>query len=190
MNKHHFPRGRHGGRHHKPVHKHKKPGWLSEMMGRRGPRIERGEIRYLILDTLVEKERHGYDIMQNIQEKAGGMYSPSSGTLYPALQMLEDLELISSRKDGKRRVYSLTEKGKEELEEQRSLLEEIYEDMNQGQSIEQDEFFEEIHDQVMKLFRTIGRSFQRGRLDPSRTDKIREIIHDTTKRVDEILRED
>ena len=71
------------------------------MMGRRGPRIERGDIRYLILDTLLEKGRHGYDIMQTIQEKTGGMYLPSSGTLYPALQMLEDLELIFSRKDGK-----------------------------------------------------------------------------------------
>jgi DNA-binding PadR family transcriptional regulator len=190
MNKRHFSKGRHDRGHHKHGYKHKKSGWFSEMLGRRGPRIERGEIRYLILDTLVEKGRHGYDIMQNIKEKTSGMYLPSSGTLYPALQMLEDLELIFSREDGKRRVYELTEKGIEELKEQRSLLEEIYEDMGQGQSIEHNEFFEEIHDQVMNMFKTIARSFQRGRLDSARTEKIREIIHDTFKRVDEILKED
>ena len=42
----------------------------------------------------------------------------------------------------------------------------------------------------MNIFKTIVRSFQRGRLDPARSDKIREIIHDTFKRVDEILKED
>lgn len=189
-NKHHFPKGTHGRGDRKHRHKHKKSGWFSEMMGRRAPRIERGEIRHLILDTLAEKRRHGYDIMQTIQEKTGGMYLPSSGTLYPALQMLEDLELIVSTEQGKRRVYELTEKGTDELEDQRLLLEEIYEDMGQGQSIEQNEFFEDIHDQVMNMFKTIARSYQRGRLDPTRTDKVREIIHDTFKRVDEILKED
>ena len=189
-NKRHFSTGRHGRHHHKHWHKYRKSGWFSEIMGRRAPRIERGEIRYLIFDSLLEKGRHGYDIIQNIREKTSGVYVPSSGTLYPALQMLEDLELIFSIQDGKRRVYELTEKGEEELKEHRPLLEEIYEDMGQGQSIEQNEFFEEIFDQVMDMFKRIAWSFQRGRLDPSRTDKIREIINDTFKRVDETLKED
>lgn len=189
-NKHHFPKGIHGQGNHKRRHRYKKSGWFSEIMGRRAPRIERGEIRYLILDTLAEKGRHGYDIMQTIQEKTGGMYLPSSGALYPALQMLEDLELIFSKEEGKKRVYELTEKGIEELEHHRLLLEEIYEDMGQGRSIEQNEFFEEIHDQVMNMFKAIARSFHLGRLDPAKTEKIREIIHSTSNRVDEILKED
>ena len=189
-NKRHFPKGLHERGYSRHRHKHKRSGWFSEMMGRRAPRIERGEIRYLILDTLTEKGRHGYDIMQTIQEKTGGMYLPSSGTLYPALQMLQDLELIFSKEDGKRRVYELTEKGKGELENQRLLLDEIYEDMGQGQSIEQSEFLEEIHDQVMNILKTIARSFQLGRLNPAKAEKIREIVNDTFNRVDETLKED
>lgn len=188
--RHHFSKGRHGKDHGRHSHKYKKSRWFSEMMGRRAPRIERGEIRYLILDTLAQKARHGYEIMQEIREKTGGMYLPSSGTLYPALQMLEDLKLISSKEAGKRRVYELTENGVEELEGHRPLLEEIYEDMSQGQSIEQKEFIEETYDQVMNMFKTIVRSFQLGRLDRARTDRIRKIIHDTLKRIDETLKED
>jgi DNA-binding PadR family transcriptional regulator len=188
-NRHHFSMGRHDRGHRKHHHK-KKSGWFSEIMGRRAPRIQRGEIRHLILDTLAIKARHGYDIMQTIQEKTGGMYLPSSGTLYPALQILEDLELISSSREGKKRIYELTEDGKKELEKQRQLLDEIYEDMDQGQSIEENEFFEEIHDQIMNMSKAITRSFQRGRLDSAKTDKIRKIIHDTFKRVDDIVKEE
>ncbi len=189
-NKHHFSKERYEKDHHKHSHKGKKPGWFSEMTGRRSPRIERGDMRYLILDTLVEKGRHGYDIMQTIKANTDGSYLPSSGAIYPALQMLEDIGLLVSSEKGGKNVYDLTEKGREELEDNRSLLEDIYEDMGQGQSIEQNEFFVEIHDQSMNMYKTIARSFQRGRLDPARTDKIREIIHDAFKRVDEILKED
>jgi DNA-binding PadR family transcriptional regulator len=128
--------------------------------------------------------------MQTIQERTRGMYLPSSGTLYPALQILEDLELISSSREGKKRIYVLTEEGARELEKQRPLLDEIYEDMDQGQSIEENEFFEEIHDHVMDMSKAITRSFQRGRLDSAKTDKIRKIIHDTFRRVDNILKEE
>lgn len=189
-NKRHFSTGRHVRGHHKHHHKQKKSGWFSEIMGRRAPRIQRGEIRHLILDTLAKKGRHGYDIMQTIQEKTGGMYLPSSGTLYPALQILEDLELIASTKEGKKRIYELTEEGIKELEEQRALLDEIYEDMDQGQSIEENEFFEEIHNQIMNMSKAITRSFQRGKLDSAKTDTIQKIFHDTFKRVDDILKED
>ena len=188
--KHHFSKGRHDKGHHKHHHRRRKSGWFTEIIGRRAPRIQRGEIRHLILDTLAKKGRHGYDIMQTIQEKTGGIYLPSSGTLYPALQILEDLELISSSREGKKRIYELTEEGVKELENHRPLLDEIYEDMDQGQSIEENEFFEEIHDKIMNMSKAITRSFQRGRLDSAKTDKIREIIHNTAKRVDDILKEE
>ncbi|MBW1802296.1 MAG: helix-turn-helix transcriptional regulator [Deltaproteobacteria bacterium] len=173
---------------HKRWHIHKKSPWFSELMGRRGNRLERGETRYLILDTLAEKGRHGYDIMQSIQEKTGGLYRPSPGTVYPTLQMLEDLKFISSRVEGNRKIYELTATGREELGEQSPLLEDIYEDLGQDQFLEKNEFFEETHDQIMKMFKLISRSFHRGRLDSVRTSKIKEIIQEAVRRVDEILK--
>ena len=114
---HGFSKKIQGRGHHKRGHKQKKSPWFSELIGRRGTRLERGETRYLILDTLAEKGRHGYEIMQSIQENTGGLYRPSPGTVYPTLQMLEDLDLISSQEEGNRKIYKLTETGRGELEE-------------------------------------------------------------------------
>jgi len=183
-----FSRQGRGGGLHKGLPKHKKSSWFAEMIARRGPRIERGDMRYLILDTLTEKGRHGYDMIQIIQEKTGGMYRPSPGTVYPALQMLEDIELISWRQEGKRKIYELTDKGRQELESQRSLLEDIYEDMEQGQSPEQDDFFEETHEQLTIMFRSISRSFNRGLLGTDKADKVRGIIREAVQKVDIILK--
>lgn len=171
----------------KGLPKHKRSPWFSEMIVRRGPRIERGDMRYLILDTLKEKGRHGYDMIQIIQEKTGGTYRPSPGTVYPALQMLEDMELISRRQEGKRKIYELTDKGRQELESQQSLLEDIYEDMGQGPSPEQDDFFEETHDQLTMMFRSISRSFKKGLLGTEKADEVRGIIREAVQKVDTIL---
>jgi len=185
---HGFSRQGRGGGKHRGLPQHKKSPWFLEMISGRGPRIERGEMRYLILDTLREKGNHGYDIIQTIQEKTGGFYRPSPGTVYPALQMLEDMELVSFHRDGKRKIYELTDKGREELESQRSLLEDIYEDMHEGQSPEQDVFFEEIHEQLTGMFKSISRLFRRGLLSTEKAAKIREIIREAVKQIDTILK--
>src|SRR4051794_20934907 len=56
------------------------------------PRAERGEVRYLVLDALAAAPRHGYEIMQFIEQRSGGSYRPSPGVVYPTLQLLEELE--------------------------------------------------------------------------------------------------
>src|SRR5262245_1399993 len=67
------------------------PPWFFDMFGERPPRAERGEVRLLILDALSDKGRHGYDVIQTIGERSGGTYRPSPGTIYPTLQMLEEM---------------------------------------------------------------------------------------------------
>jgi len=185
----HHQRGREKGKHRgKLKHlKHKKSHWFSEMVSRRRPRIGRGETRFLILDTLKTSERHGYDIMQYIQETSGGVYRPSSGTVYPALQALEELELVSTEDQSEQKVYRLTEKGREELEANRQLLDDLYEDMNRGTSPAQEVFFEEVYEQLQKMFRSISRSFQRGDLQAAQADEIREILNEAVGRVEKIL---
>jgi DNA-binding PadR family transcriptional regulator len=80
-------------------------------------RLERGILRYVILHVLRDGPKHGYEIIKHLEEKTGGLYSPSPGTLYPTLQYLDDLGLVrSDQKDG-RRVYELTDSGRAELEE-------------------------------------------------------------------------
>jgi DNA-binding PadR family transcriptional regulator len=70
-----------------------------------------GDLKYEILEALLEGPRHGYDIMLTIEQKRG--LRPSPGSIYPALQMLEDGDyVLSSEHDGKR-TYEITDKGRE-----------------------------------------------------------------------------
>jgi len=56
--------------------------------------FESGEVKFVILRLLKEKPRHGYEVIKAIEEKFGGYYSPSAGTVYPTLQLLEDVGYV------------------------------------------------------------------------------------------------
>jgi DNA-binding PadR family transcriptional regulator len=93
---------------------------------RRGRFFGAGEVRIAILSLLSEKPRHGYDLMKELETRSGGSYRVSAGTMYPALQQLEDEGMIiSETKDGKR-VYQLTELGKQEVERERATADNIW----------------------------------------------------------------
>lgn len=83
--------------------------------GERRERLERGFLRYLLLDALREQPKHGYEIIKNLEERTSGRYVPSPGTVYPTLQLLEDQGLVADEQQDARRVYRLTEAGQAEL---------------------------------------------------------------------------
>jgi DNA-binding PadR family transcriptional regulator len=79
----------------------------------RGPRVKRGDVRAAALALLAEQPRNGYQIIQEIGERSGGVWRPSPGSVYPALQQLEDEGLITATTgEGGRRAYELTEEGR------------------------------------------------------------------------------
>ena len=82
-----------------------------------GPRrMQRGDVRTGVLAVLAEQPGHGYEIIQALEEKSGGAWRPSPGSIYPTLQQLEDEDLVrSSEQDGKR-TYELTDAGRVEAE--------------------------------------------------------------------------
>src|SRR3982751_4938359 len=80
--------------------------------GRGGRRARRGDIRSAILLLLAEEPRNGYGLMQELEERSGGVWRPSPGSVYPALAQLEDEELVQTEQAGGGRVFSLTAKGK------------------------------------------------------------------------------
>jgi DNA-binding PadR family transcriptional regulator len=86
--------------------------------GRRGfGEAERGSVKYDILGILWDGPRHGYDIMLTIEEKRG--YRPSPGSVYPALQMLEEGDFLTGKEIDGKRVYTITDKGSELLAKHR-----------------------------------------------------------------------
>jgi DNA-binding PadR family transcriptional regulator len=78
--------------------------------------MRRGEIRTAILGELAEAPGHGYEIMSRLEEKSGGAWRPSPGSVYPTLQMLEDEGLVRSVERDEKRVYEITDAGRAEFE--------------------------------------------------------------------------
>src|SRR5688572_292530 len=87
--------------------------------------FERGHIKLVILNLVAEQPRHGYDIIQELEGKSHGFYSPSAGTVYPILQLLEDQGLIKADQQEGKRVYSITKEGEKHLKEYREELEHL-----------------------------------------------------------------
>ena len=82
--------------------------------GGRGPRVRRGDVRAAILDLLAEGQPwNGYQIIQEIGERTQGVWRPSAGSVYPALQQLEDEGLIAAAAgEDRKRNYTLTDEGR------------------------------------------------------------------------------
>lgn len=77
----------------------------------------RGDMKFLLLELLTERPKHGYEMIKEMEGRFSGFYSPSPGSVYPTLQMLEDRGYVhSSTEDGKR-VYAITEEGRGYLKE-------------------------------------------------------------------------
>jgi DNA-binding PadR family transcriptional regulator len=82
-----------------------------QWFGPNEPVFQRGDIKYMVLELLKDKPRHGYEIIRELEERSFGFYSPSPGTVYPTLQWLEEMSYVSSvEKDGKK-IYTITESG-------------------------------------------------------------------------------
>jgi DNA-binding PadR family transcriptional regulator len=79
---------------------------------RGGTRVGKGEVRTAVLALLAEKPRHGYEIIREIEERSGGSWKPSAGSVYPTLQLLADEGLIIAEESNARKIYSLTEAGR------------------------------------------------------------------------------
>jgi DNA-binding PadR family transcriptional regulator len=78
----------------------------------RGPKARRGDVRAAILAVLAEQPMNGYQIIQEIAERSGGVWKPSPGSIYPTLQQLEDEGLVTADAAVGRRTFTLTDEGR------------------------------------------------------------------------------
>ncbi|HEU5014265.1 MAG TPA: PadR family transcriptional regulator [Roseiflexaceae bacterium] len=133
------PFRRHWPHHHHGMHEEHDEAWFSPR-GRGGPfggpfrrggpwgdpsdedgggrqRQRRGDIKFALLELLAEQPRHGYELMNELEQRYGGFYRPSPGSVYPTLQMLEDEGHLTSEQVEGKRVYTITDSGRKALAE-------------------------------------------------------------------------
>jgi DNA-binding PadR family transcriptional regulator len=100
--------------------------------GRRGPRRGRGDVRSAILLLLAEEPRNGYQIMQELEQRSGGTWRPSPGSVYPALQLLADEGLVTSEARGGGNIFELTDAGRAHVADQHEQAPPPWEAVNAG----------------------------------------------------------
>jgi DNA-binding PadR family transcriptional regulator len=100
--------------------------------GRRGRRARRGDIRAAILLLLAEEPRNGYGLMQEIEERSGGVWRPSPGSVYPALSQLEDEGLVRATEHDGRKSFALTDEGTAHVEANRERYGTPWETVGEG----------------------------------------------------------
>ncbi|HXZ01910.1 MAG TPA: PadR family transcriptional regulator [Stellaceae bacterium] len=98
--------------------------------GRRDRFFDQGDLRYVLLHLIAERPRHGYELIKAIEDKFGGMYSPSPGVIYPTLTLLEELGHIRPAEgEGARKAYAVTEEGTAFLAANRAAVDQVLERM-------------------------------------------------------------
>jgi DNA-binding PadR family transcriptional regulator len=124
---HHFFGRHHGGR----GFGHFGKGFMDsgDMGGRAfgmGRKLASVDLQLLILGLLADKPRHGYEIIKALDERSKGFYVPSPGMVYPALTYLEEIGHATVEADGARKLYQITDAGKEHLESNRATVEALF----------------------------------------------------------------
>ena len=89
------------------------------------PVFSHGRLRLYLLKLLEESPRHGYDVIRLLEDRFMGLYAPSPGTIYPRLQRLEAEGLVTQSQEGCRKVYRITDAGRQELASRRQELDEL-----------------------------------------------------------------
>ncbi|HET7246775.1 MAG TPA: helix-turn-helix transcriptional regulator [Streptosporangiaceae bacterium] len=115
------------------------------------PVFRHGRLRLYLLKLLDEAPRHGYEVIRLLQDRFMGIYAPSPGTIYPRLARLEEEGLVTHDEADGRKVYRITEKGREELRARLDDLAELEEEITASVRDIAREVTEDVRDTVRTL---------------------------------------
>jgi DNA-binding PadR family transcriptional regulator len=199
-------------RHHHHHHHHRGPrgweGWIAMMQGRhgggfdprffkefgfgpggpgrggwggRGPKARRGDVRAALLLLLAETPQNGYQLIQEIERRTDGFWKPSPGSVYPSLQQLEDEGLVRAQERDGRREYTLTDEGRAYVEGNAEELGDPFQAAKGGI----DEGVMDLRQVMMQVAAAVMQVGAAGH-----TDKAREILAETRRKLYKVLAED
>lgn len=171
--------------------------WAGKGFGRRfgpphgGRRFGRGDLKYVILDLLKEQPRHGYDVIRALEERFQGFYSPSPGSVYPTLQLLEDRGFVTSTQSEGKRVYTITDDGRNFLEESASEVDDVHSRMHAGWETYSKADVRNLVKDVRHLAQDLMGQFAGGALhDPEKMRRLREAIARARTDIESIFKDE
>lgn len=154
--------------------------------GRGGGRFfDQGDLRLVMLSIIAEAPSHGYQIIKTLEERTGGAYAPSAGVVYPTLTLLEEQGLIEQAgADGAKKLYAITDAGREALESEAATLKTIL-----ARLTEAGERGAGLSPRLMRaqhnLRAALKMRLMRGPLAPEAVDAIVAALDEAARKVDE-----
>jgi DNA-binding PadR family transcriptional regulator len=91
----------------------------------RGRKFSSDDLQLLLLAQLEKGRSHGYQLIKSLSELSEGVYSPSPGMVYPALTYLEEIGYADVALDSNKKLYALSEAGKQYLGEHQGRADEL-----------------------------------------------------------------
>ena len=147
--------------------------------------FEKGDLKYVILNLLKERSSHGYEIMRALEDSFHGFYTPSAGSVYPTLQLLDDLGYVNVSERDSKKVYTITDEGVRFLKENQQDIERIECQVKDWWGATNREEFHE----TIRILRGVGRMLrQRGQhLTPEKWNAVKETALKTSREVEDII---
>jgi DNA-binding PadR family transcriptional regulator len=135
------------------------------------PVFRHGRLRLYLLRLLDEEPRHGYEVIRLLRDRFMGVYAPSPGTIYPRLSRLEDEGLVTHDEENGRKVYRITDAGREELRSRGAELDELEEELSESVSDIAREFGEDVRATVRSLREELTRAAREVRQTERDTER-------------------
>ena len=146
------------------------------------PVFSHGRLRLYLLKLLEESPRHGYEVIRLLEDRFMGLYAPSHGTIYPRLQRLEAEGLVTQSQEGGRKVYQLTDAGREELASRRQELAELEADISGSVHGLAREVRDEVRGSVRDLKQELRQAAREMRREQRHENRSRRDRHDNHHR--------
>ena len=149
-------------------------------------RRRRGFIQVAILHLLREESMHGYQIMKELEERSGGLYKASAGSVYPALQELLDKGLIDLFEgESEKKIYSINENGKQRMSEhvENNGGEDIWQEWREKLAWRNSTEFTQLDDAVKQWELELKKTMKQLRKKPENTPQLIELLGEMTERV-------
>jgi len=151
-----------------------------------GRLFDSGELRLVILSYIAEKPSHGYEIMKGIGEKMGGVYTPSAGVVYPTLNQLEDEGFATASSEGGKKLYTITEAGRAELEANKARINDLLARIRQVGEAYGSRRAPEVMRAMHNCKLALKLKFGRGDLSADQIRKIAEILDSAAKEIERV----
>ncbi|MDD5397655.1 MAG: PadR family transcriptional regulator [Dehalococcoidia bacterium] len=149
--------------------------------------FNKGDLKYVILDLLKDKPRYGYEVIRALEQRSHGFYTPSPGVVYPTLQMLEEMGYASTEERDGKKIYTITDEGRNFLTEQKEFTDKVKHHMRHHWNPENIAVFTQMMREFGELARVVH--YEARHIAPDKLQRIRQVVSLASMEIKAILEE-